>query len=201
MESVSDLQKYRFRSNPANKGRTCTVGLFSWSRHPNYFGEILVQFSIFMIAVSPSAYGYIPKGSGAYAAQYAAILGPILLTVLLMFISGLTLQERPGAKKKYEIDGPGGPAWKAYETWLDRTSILIPLPPALYKGLPAVVKRTVLLEWGIYRFDPEKHADQKKVGERQAEEGEAEGGESGSGSGDAGRRGSGDGIVNGTGGR
>ena len=158
-----------------------------------------------MIALSPSAYGYIPKGTGAYAAQYSAILGAIFLTVLLMFVSGLTLQERPGAKKKYEADGPDGPKWKGYEAWLERTSILIPLPPALYKGLPTVVKRTVLLEWGIYRFDPEKHADKDKMGERRAEEGEAEreGGEdgSGSGSGSAGQRGSGDGIVNGSGGR
>lgn len=38
MESWSDVQKYRFRSNPDNKGKVCDVGLFSWSRHPNYFG-------------------------------------------------------------------------------------------------------------------------------------------------------------------
>ena len=44
MESVSDVQKYRFRSNPANKGAFCGIGLFSWSRHPNYFGEIIMQF-------------------------------------------------------------------------------------------------------------------------------------------------------------
>jgi hypothetical protein len=47
---------------------------------PNYFGEIIMQFSIFMIALSPSAYGYIPSGSGTYAAQYSAILGAIFLT-------------------------------------------------------------------------------------------------------------------------
>ena len=37
-ESVSDIQKYRFRSNPENKGKVCDVGYFAWSRHPNYFG-------------------------------------------------------------------------------------------------------------------------------------------------------------------
>jgi Protein of unknown function (DUF1295) len=58
-----------------------------------------MQFSIFMIALSPSVYGCIPSGSGAYAAQYSAILGPIFLTALLMFVSGLTLQEQSGAKK------------------------------------------------------------------------------------------------------
>ena len=44
MESVSDVQKYIFRSKPENKGRVCDVGLFVWTRHPNYFGEILIQF-------------------------------------------------------------------------------------------------------------------------------------------------------------
>lgn len=44
LESVSDVQKYRFRSNPDNKGKVCDVGFFAWSRHPNYFGEILIQF-------------------------------------------------------------------------------------------------------------------------------------------------------------
>jgi protein-S-isoprenylcysteine O-methyltransferase Ste14 len=45
MESLGDTQKYRFRSNPANKGKVCDVVLFSWTRHPNYFGEIIMQFS------------------------------------------------------------------------------------------------------------------------------------------------------------
>lgn len=44
MESVSDVQKYWFRNDPANKGKVCDVGFFRWSRHPNYFGEILIQF-------------------------------------------------------------------------------------------------------------------------------------------------------------
>ena len=44
MESVSDIQKYMFRSKPENKGKVCDVGLFVWTRHPNYFGEIIIQF-------------------------------------------------------------------------------------------------------------------------------------------------------------
>ena len=167
MESLSDVQKYRFRSNSANKGKVCDVGLFSWTRHPNYFGEIIMQFSIFMIALSPSAYGYIPSGSGSYAAQYSAIIGPIFLTLLLMFVSGLTLQERPGAKKRYE----SGQGWDQYKRWTERTSILVPFPPQLYALLPTFIKRSLFLEFPIYVFDPSKHADQKKVQEREAEEG------------------------------
>lgn len=118
-----------------------------------------------MIAVSPAAYGYVH--GGAYSALYASILGPFLLTTLLMFISGLTLQERPGAKKRYE----SGNGWEEYKDYTERTSILIPFPPQLYRPLPTIIKRTIFLEFPIYVFDPAKHADQSKVRQREAEEG------------------------------
>ena len=168
MESVSDVQKYRFRTqHSGDKSAVCNVGLFSWTRHPNYFGEILLQFGIFTSAIAPSAYGYIRSGTGPYAAQYASILGPFFLTILLLFVSGLTLQERPGAKKRYE----SGQGWPEYERWLHRTSILIPFPPQIYSRLPTMAKRTIFFELPIYAFDPAKHADQGKVRDREAEEG------------------------------
>jgi steroid 5-alpha reductase family enzyme len=49
MESVSDVQKYRFRSRVDDKGAVCDKGFFNWSRHPNYFGEILIHFCKFHI--------------------------------------------------------------------------------------------------------------------------------------------------------
>lgn len=160
MEAYADGQKFRFRSDARNRGKTCDVGLFAWSRHPNYFGEIIMQFAVFMIAVSAAADGDVPAGSGAYKALYASILGPFFLTVLLMFVSGLTLQERPGAKKKYEADGPDGAGWKQYQRWTERTSILVPFPPWIYARMPTVLKRTVFLEFPMYVFDP---ADRKSV--------------------------------------
>jgi len=167
MESVSDIQKYRFRTAHGSDGAVCDVGFFKWTRHPNYFGEIIIQFGIFTIAVSPAAYDYV--SGGAYAALYASIVGPFFLTTLLMFVSGLTLQERPGAKKRYEK----GNNWPAYERYLHRTSILIPFPPQIYEKLPVILKRTIFLEFPIYVFDPAKHADQSKVQSRSAEEGRA----------------------------
>lgn len=171
VEAVADVQKFRFRADDRNKGRTCDEGLFAWSRHPNYFGEILVQFAVFTLCISPSAYGYVPSSSGAYAAQYASIVGPLLLTALLLFVSGLTLQERPGAKKKFEQDGPDGPMWRQYKTWLDSTSILIPMPQAVWRRLPTIVRRTVGVEWPMYVFVPERDADMAKVKQRLEEEG------------------------------
>jgi len=118
-----------------------------------------------MIAVSPAAYGYVH--GGAYSALYASILGAFFLTLLLMFISGLPLQERPGAKKRYE----SGNHWESYLEYTRRTSILIPVPPQLYVRMPTILKRTIFLEFPLYVFDPAKHADQSKVREREAEEG------------------------------
>lgn len=118
-----------------------------------------------MIAVSPAAEGYVH--GGARAALYASVVGAIFLTVLLMFVSGLTLQERPGAKKRYE----NGTNWEGYARYLHRTSILIPFPPQLYAPMPVFLKRTLFLEFPIYVFDPAKHADKGKTQQRQSEEG------------------------------
>ena len=127
-----------------------------------------------MIAVTPASYGALRRGSGAYAALYASCVGFIFLTVLLLFVSGLPLQERPGAKKRYEK----GSGWPQYEKYLHDTSILIPMPQAVWSKLPVIVKRTIGCEWPLYVFDPAKHADQSKVQEREAEEGrqQSEGG-------------------------
>ena len=121
-----------------------------------------------MIAVSPAAYHYVH--GGAFSALYASILGPFFLTVLLMFVSGLPLQERPGGKKRYE----SGNHWESYSAYTKRTSILIPFPPQLYVRMPTILKRTIFLEFPLYVFDPAKHADQSKVQAREAEEGERE---------------------------
>jgi hypothetical protein len=110
-----------------------------------------MQFPIFMIALSTSAYGYIPLGSGAHAAQCSVILRPIFLTVLFMFVSGLALQEPPGAKKRYK----SGQGCQQYQCWTERTSMLVLFHP------PTFLKRTLFLEFSIYVFDPAKYADQK----------------------------------------
>jgi Protein of unknown function (DUF1295) len=117
-----------------------------------------------MIAVSPAADGYV-QGQ-AYNALYGTIVGPFFLTMLLMFLSGLPLSERPGAKKRYEK----GDNWDTYARYLKRTSILIPFPPQIYEKLPIFLKRTIFLEFPMYVFDPAKHSDVAK-GQSGAEEG------------------------------
>jgi hypothetical protein len=114
--------------------------------------------AIFMMAVSAASY---TKGS-AHAALYATILGPIWLTFLLMFISGIPLSERPGAKKRYEKNMH----WKEYSAYLNQTSVLIPFPPQLYKKVPMILKRTLFLEFPMYVFDPAKHSESHHEGQQ-----------------------------------
>jgi Protein of unknown function (DUF1295) len=106
-----------------------------------------------MIAVSPAADGYV--AGQAYSALYATIVSPFFLTILLMFLSGLPLSERPSTKKRYEK----GENWEAYARYLNKTSILIPFPPQIYEKLPIFLKRTIFLEFPMYVFDPAKHSD------------------------------------------
>jgi len=103
-ESVGDYQLKKFITNPTNKGKIMDQGLWRYSRHPNYFGEVAQWWGIFIVALS------IPS-------SLITIIGPITITLLILFISGIPLLE-----KKYQgrID---------FEEYKRRTSIFIPLPP------------------------------------------------------------------------
>ncbi len=103
-ESVGDAQLKRFLRDPANRGKIMTSGLWAYSRHPNYFGEVLQWWGIFLLALA------VPFG-------YWTIVGPALITLLILFVSGIPMLE-----KKYA----GRPDFEIYKK---RTSIFIPLPP------------------------------------------------------------------------
>jgi steroid 5-alpha reductase family enzyme len=110
IEAVADAQKSAFRGRDENRGRFIESGLWRYSRHPNYFGEMLVWWGIFVYAV--------PFLDGA---AFAVVAGPAFITMLLLFVSGIPLLER-SADEKYGDD----PAYREYKR---RTSILVPLPP------------------------------------------------------------------------
>jgi len=103
-ESVGDKQLANFIHNPENKGKLMTEGLWKYSRHPNYFGEVTQWWGIWLIALS------VPYG-------WLAIIGPITITILILFVSGVPLLE-----KKYK-------GRNDFEAYKERTSIFIPLPP------------------------------------------------------------------------
>jgi hypothetical protein len=82
----------------------------------------------------------------------------LLTSVLLMFLSGLPLQEVPNAKKRYTKNQN----WEAYSEYLRRTSILYPIPPAMYAPMPTFLKRTIFLELPLYVFKPSEEDEQER---------------------------------------
>jgi len=106
-EVIADAQKSRFNADPANKGKFIRTGLWSRSRHPNYFGEIVLWLGVAIIAL-PVLQGW----------QWVAMISPIFVTLLLTRVSGIPLLEKKADKKW------GGQ--EDYETYKKKTPVLIP---------------------------------------------------------------------------
>lgn len=104
-ESIGDGQLARFTADPANRGKVLDTGLWRYTRHPNYFGDFMVWWGIFLIAAE--------SGAGAWG-----FIGPILMTVLLVKVSGAGLLEKDIAERR-----PG------YAEYVRRTSGFLPRPP------------------------------------------------------------------------
>ena len=102
-ESVGDAQLARFIKNPANKGKLMQSGLWAYTRHPNYFGEVTQWWGIWLIALS------VPNG-------WLGIIGPVTITFLILKVSGIPMLE----KKMKE-----NPEFADYK---QRVSVFIPLP-------------------------------------------------------------------------
>lgn len=107
IEVIADAQKSRFNADPANKGKFIRTGLWSRSRHPNYFGEIVLWIGIAIIAI-PVLQGW----------QWVAMVSPLFVTLLLTRISGIPLLEKKADAKW------GGQA--DYEEYKKSTPVLIP---------------------------------------------------------------------------
>ena len=103
-EAVGDAQLSRFRRDPGSRGKIMNTGLWRYTRHPNYFGESLMWWGIFLLALS------LPYG-------WTAVVSPFLITFLLVRVSGVPMLE-----KKYA----GNVEFQAYAR---RTSVFVPWPP------------------------------------------------------------------------
>jgi len=106
-EVIADAQKSRFNADSANKGKFIQTGLWSHSRHPNYFGEIVLWIGIAIIAF-PVLQGW----------QWVAMISPLFVTLLLTRVSGVPLLEKKADKKW------GGQ--EDYEAYKKNTPVLIP---------------------------------------------------------------------------
>lgn len=107
IEVVADFQKTMFRNLPANEGKFIKSGLWSISRHPNYFGEIMLWFGLYISASS------VFRGN-----QYFAVLSPIFVHLLITRLSGIPLLEKAALKKWGNLP--------EYQEYLKNTPVLVP---------------------------------------------------------------------------
>ncbi|MEM7589568.1 MAG: DUF1295 domain-containing protein [Myxococcota bacterium] len=111
IETVADQQKYQFTTDPANSGKWIDSGLWRYSRHPNYFGEILVWTGI---------YGYTLFGLNT-TQSLVGLISPAFISLLLVFVSGV-----PPLENKADQRWGNNPQYRAYKA---KTNLLIPWPP------------------------------------------------------------------------
>lgn len=110
IEIIADSQKRAFKRNPENKDKFINTGLWSWSRHPNYFGEITLWIGMAILAV--------PVLSGF---QWLTLISPLFVILLLTKVSGIPMLAEK-AQKRWGDD-------PEYQAYLEKTSLLIPMPP------------------------------------------------------------------------
>lgn len=109
-EAAADEQLRRFAADPANKGKVCDVGLWRWSRHPNYFFQWLGWLAYPLIAINPV---------GGYPWGWLALAGAACMYWLLVHVSGIPPLEQHMLRSRGEL-------FRAYQT---RTSAFFPRPP------------------------------------------------------------------------
>lgn len=102
-EGVSDWQLKQFKKNPANKGKVCQYGLWNYSRHPNYFFQLMIWISVFIFSLS-SPYGWI------------AIICPLTIGYLIFKVTGIPMTEEQAVRSK-------GDAYREYQR---TTSVFVP---------------------------------------------------------------------------
>lgn len=104
-EAVGDWQMARFKANPANKGKVLNTGVWRYTRHPNYFGDATQWWGYYLLATAASG-------------GFWTIFGPILMTTLLLRVSGVALLERTLKETKPQ-----------YKEYIETTSAFVPWPP------------------------------------------------------------------------
>ncbi|KAK3277823.1 hypothetical protein CYMTET_14195 [Cymbomonas tetramitiformis] len=125
-EVIADAQKTAFKHKPANKGRWIEEGLWYYSRHPNYFGEIMLWCGVFLSSTKDLE-----------GVQYIAILSPMFVTFLLMKVSGIPMLEK-ASFKKWGND-------PQYQDYLARTSALDGVISIQWKAPPTVTEPHVMV--------------------------------------------------------
>lgn len=109
-EGIGDYQLARFKADPANRGQVMNRGLWRYTRHPNYFGDFLVWWGFYWMAVAPGNWWW-------------TISGPLMMSFLLIRVSGVRLLEN---SLRSRVAG--------YEEYVNNTSSFLPMPPREASG-------------------------------------------------------------------
>ena len=176
-ETVADFHKFAWRFSRPRKSQFMQSGLWRYSRAPNYFGEILLWWGIYIIVNSVAVSDI--ANDNAKKALWASIFSPIFTMCLLLGLSGLPLTQKPTGKKFFLMsnglnadqraieDPEAKTAWLRYEEYVKKTSVLIPFPTLLYRRFPEIL-RWIFLDFPIYRFNAEKEGP-KAIQEEEAQ--------------------------------
>jgi steroid 5-alpha reductase family enzyme len=149
-EIIADVQKASWVRN-GRQGTFCQVGVWSFSRHPNYFAEILQWLSAWLFA-----YGSCSSGTFNYQ-WFFSILSPLFTMHILLNTGGTGVMHANGKnlKRYYDV------CPEEYARYRENTSILIPFVG--YKHVPKFLKRTIFLDLERYEYKPSmQSADHKK---------------------------------------
>lgn len=145
IETVADIQKFQFNARRTDRLSIMNSGLWYFSRHPNYFGEILVWWGIFITSTN----GITSSGGGLI---WLGILSPLMTMGLLLFLSGIPQSE---PKKDKSIHDKGDARTReTYFDYIHSTSPVILFPPPIYRMVPSIVKLFFFFEFPFYRFNP-----------------------------------------------
>ncbi|RLN92987.1 hypothetical protein BBJ28_00025264 [Nothophytophthora sp. Chile5] len=137
LEHAADASKAGFNENKSNEGKLLSTGVWRYSRHPNYFGEMLCWVGVTVLA--SANFG---SNGGETWFYYVSAISPVFTFLVLMFLSGVPL-----AEERYDERFGLDPQYLEYKR---STSPLVVLPPQLYRRLPAPVKRWCFLELERY---------------------------------------------------
>lgn len=110
VEQVADAQKSAFRADPAHRGEFIRSGVWAWSRHPNYAGEIVLWVGVLLVAAS-ALHGW----------QWVGLLSPVFVILLLTRVSGIPLLERKADERWGDRED--------YQRYKAQTPVLVPRPP------------------------------------------------------------------------
>jgi len=154
VQVVADVQKYLFRADQANRRRVCDRGLWRFSRHPNFCGEVLLWIGVY-VAGAP-VFRAAPVG-------WWTVASPLFTLAVLTLFTGIPQAEGQNAVRWYD----GGEAQAQYEVYFERTPPLWLLPPQLYRLLPRRAKLLLCCELPLYAYRPSS----EPVGGRSASSG------------------------------